>query len=166
MPKRLAAGNQKLGFVAIAPANPETLKLTEVMAGLELSEAVPKAGYSLGATASDKVNEPCLADDQNKSVPGNSNFAGAMDFLRYLDEDGKSVPAEDVPYNTFYAKGVHGWFVERVGPKAKRDWAVGDVVDVYEVISDEPMPPKDYNGFLKFGQTFHVQAAYRQVVLT
>ena len=166
MPRSLAIGAVKVGFLATDPADPSAIKLTELSAGKDLSDNILKSGYNLGATGADKVSEPSLKSKSNATVPGASNYAGDITFFRYLDADGKSVPAEDIPYVTFTGKGVHGWFVERVGPDSSAAWAVGDIVNVYEVIADDPQPPKDYTGYQKFVQPFHVQNAYPRVAVT
>lgn len=165
MPRSLAIGAVKVGFLAVAPTDPTAIKLTELTAGKDFSDNILKSGYNLGATGADKVSEPSLKSKSNATVPGASNYAGDVTFFRYLDATGKSLPAEDLPYVTFTGKGVRGWFVERVGPDSGAAWAVGDIVNVYEVIADDPQPPKDYTGYVKFVQPFHVQNAYLRVAL-
>lgn len=165
MPRSLAIGAVKVGFLATDPADPAALKVTELAAALDFSDSILKSGYALGATGADKVSEPSLKSKVNNSIPGASNYDANITFFRYLDEDGKSVPGEDLPFVTFTGKGVHGYFVERVGPKSETPWTVGDVVDVYEVISDDPQPAKDFTGYVKFVQPFHVQDAHQRVTL-
>lgn len=165
MPRSLAIGAVKVGFLATNPADPKALKVTELTAGKDLTDNILKTGFTLGATGADKVSEPSLKSTSNSSVPGASNYTADITFFRYLDETGKSVPAEDIPFVTFTGKGVHGWLVERVGPPSGTDWTVGDVVDIYEVITDDPQPSKDFTGYVKFQQVFHVQNAYLRVTL-
>ena len=166
MPRSLAIGAVKVGFLATDPVDPKAVKVTELTTGKDLTDNILKSAFNLGATGADKVSEPSLKSTTNSSVPGASNYAADITFFRYLDTAGKSVPAEDVPFTTFTGKGVRGWLVERVGPPAGTDWTVGDIVDVYEVIADDPQPPKDYTGYVKFQQMFHVQNAYLRVALT
>jgi len=165
MPRSLAIGAVKVGFLATAPTDPNAVKVTELVAGKDFSDNIMKTGYNLGSTGADKVSEPSLKSKTNSSVPGASNYAGDITFFRYLDNTGKSVVGEDLPFLTFTGKGVRGWFVERVGPDSGVAWTVGDVVEVYEVVADDPQPPKDYTGYVKFVQPFHIQNVYHRVVL-
>jgi hypothetical protein len=169
MPKSLAIGAVKCAVLTVAPATPGALSLATDLTSTnctDLSEAIMKSDYKLGATGADKVNEPSLADKLNASVPGASNYDATMSFFRYLDTDGKSDTAADKAWTTFTGKGVRVWLVERVGPPSGQPFAAGDVVDVYEVITDDNQPPKDYASYLKFGQPFHVQEVWNRVSVT
>lgn len=168
MPRSLAIGAVKVTVLTVAPATPGVLSLATDLAApsaKDVSDNILKSSYNLGATGADKVNEPSLASTTNSSVPGMSNYSGDVEFFRYLDPDGKSVPAEDVPFTIFTEKGIRVWIVERKGPQASEPLAVGDVVDVYEVLTDDPRPPKDYASYLKFGQMFHVQKVWNRVAI-
>lgn len=167
MPRSLAIGAVKLSVLTVKPAALPTLSLaTDLSGNQDLSDNVLKSAYTLGSTGSDKVSEPSLASTVNSSVPGMSNFTADITFFRYLDTDGKSVPAEDVPFTIFTGKGVRVWLVERVGPLSTAAFTVGDVVNVFEVLTDDPMPPKDYASYVKFQQMFHVQNAWLRVSIT
>jgi len=168
MPRSLAIGAVKLTVVTVAPANPGALKISTDLAtanAKDLSDNILKSSYTLGSTGADKVNEPSLAATTNSSVPGMSNYNGDMEFFRYLDGTGKSAPAEDLPFTIFTGKGIRVWLVERKGPPSSTALAVGDICDVYEVLTDDPRPPKDYASYLKFGQLFHVQNVWNRVAL-
>jgi hypothetical protein len=166
MPRSLAIGAVKLTVLTTAPTVPGALSLaTDLTGAKDVSDNILKSSYTLGATGADKVNEPSLAATTNSSVPGMSNYNADIEFFRYLDEEGKSVPTEDVPFTLFTGKGIRVWLVERKGPPSKTDLAAADVVDVYEVLTDDPRPPKDYASYLKFGQLFHVQNVWNRVVI-
>lgn len=169
MPRSLAIGAVKVTVLTTAPATPGVLSLATDLASpnaKDVSDNILKSSYNLGATGADKVNEPSLASTTNSSVPGMSNYNGDIEFFRYLDPDGKSVPTEDVPFTLFTGKGIRVWIVERKGPPASTALAVGDEVDIYEVLTDDPRPPKDYASYLKFGQMFHVQKVWNRVAIT
>jgi hypothetical protein len=166
MPKSLAIGAVKCAVLTTKPATAGALSLATDLTGAnctDLSDAIMKSDYKLGATGADKVNEPSLADKLNASVPGASNYEANMTFFRYLDSTGKSETAADKAWSTFTGKGIRVWLVERVGPPSDQPFAVGDVVDVYEVLTDDNQPPKDYASYLKFGQPFHVQEVWPRV---
>ena len=167
MPRSLAIGAVKLTVLTVAPAAPGVLSLaTDLTGGKDLSDNILKSSYTLGATGADKVNEPSLAATTNSSVPGMSNYNADMEFFRYLDTMGKSAPLEDIPFTLFTGKGIRVWLVERKGPQSSTALAVADVVDIYEVLTDDPRPPKDYASYLKFGQMFHVQKVWNRVAIT
>lgn len=167
MPRSLAIGAVKLTVLTVAPAASGVLSLaTDLTGAKDLSDSILKSTYTLGATGADKVNEPSLAATTNSSVPGMSNYNADMEFFRYLDAMGKSAPLEDIPFTIFTGKGIRVWLVERKGPQSSTALAVADVVDVYEVLTDDPRPPKDYASYLKFGQMFHVQKVWNRVAIT
>jgi hypothetical protein len=169
MPRSLAIGAVKCAVLTTAPAALPALSLATDLTTTnckDLSDSILKSAYQLGASGADKVNEASLASTLNTSVPGASNYSADMTFFRYLDSSGKSVTTEDVAWSIFTGKGIRVWLVERVGPPSTQPFAVGDVVDIYEVVTDDPQPPKDYASYVKFGQPFHVQAAYHRVDVT
>ncbi len=168
MPRSLAIGAVKLTVLTVKPTVTGALSLATDLAAAnakDVSDNILKSSYTLGATGADKVNEPSLAAVTNSSVPGMSNYNGDMEFFRYLDPTGKSVPAEDVPFTLFTGKGIRVWLVERKGPQSTAALAIADVVDVYEVLTDDPRPPKDYASYLKFGQLFHIQNVWNRVAI-
>lgn len=169
MPRSLAIGAVKLTVITVKPAALPVLSLATDLTSAnakDVTDNILKSSYSLGSTGADKVNEPSLAAITNSSVPGMSNYAGDMEFFRYLDAMGKSVPAEDVPFTLFTGKGVRVWLAERKGPPSSSPLAVGDIVDVYEALTDDPKPPKDYSSYQKFGQMFHIQNAWTRIAIT
>lgn len=167
MPRSLAIGAVKLEVLTVAPAVLGALSIaTDLTSAKDLSDNILKSTYTLGSTGADKVNEPSLAAVTNSSVPGMSNYTADMEFFRYLDATGKSAPLEDVPFTLFTGKGIRVWLVERKGPPSTNALAAADVVDIYEVLTDDPRPPKDYASYLKFGQMFHVQKVWNRVVVS
>lgn len=169
MPRSLAIGAVKCAFLTTKPAALPALSLATDLTGAnckDLSDNILKSAYQLGATGADKVNEPTLASTLNASVPGASNYAADMTFFRYLDSTGKSLTAEDIPWTLFTGKGIRLWAVERIGPPSGQAFAVADIVDIFEVLTDDPQPPKDYASYQKFGQPFHVQNVWRRVSIT
>lgn len=169
MPRSLAIGAVKCAVLTTAPAALPTLSLATDLSSAnckDVSDNILKSAYQLGASGADKVNEASLAQTLNASVPGASNYTADMTFFRYLDSSGKSATTEDIPWTIFTGKGIRVWLVERVGPPSTDPFAVGDVVDIYEVITDDPQPPKDYASYVKFGQPFHVQSAYHRISVT
>lgn len=156
MPKTLTEGRVKVAFLPIKPVSLKAPKVTELNSGLDLSAVILASGYTLGPTGSDTVSEPSLADLGNSTTYGKSNYSASVTLFRYLNSTGKSDSTNDVAFTTFTAKGIIGYLVERVGPLSSVAWAATDIVDVYEVVTDDPQPPSDRTGYIKFVQPFGV----------
>lgn len=159
MPKMLNDANTKLVFVPTI-ADYHAPKVSELTGSgvLDLSCIVTAADFTLGSTGNDDINDPALCTSTNSSVPGRDNYDAAMNFFRY------TTSAEDEAWDTFDAKGIHGYLVRRIGQgeegeKAfEKDFEAGDEVQVYEVITGTPqiLSPGDA-GFEKFKVQFYVQ---------
>lgn len=159
-PKLLTDASRKLVFVPTLAdtAAPTVAELTGVGV-LEISCLVTAANFVLGATGDDAISDPELCATSNSSVPGRTNYEASMDFYRWRET------ADDTAWTTFTAKGLHGYLVQRIGqvPEGTKahltEFAAGDEVQVYEVLSNTPqiMSPADA-GYEKFKQVFSVQA--------
>lgn len=158
-PKLLTDASRNLVFVPeIADTSaPTVLELTGVGA-INLSCQVTAANFVLGATGDDAIVDPALCATSNASVPGRTNYEGAMDFFRWRET------ADDVAWTTFTAKGIHGYLVQRIGqvPEGTKahtvPFAADDEVQVYEVLTNTPqiLSPADA-GYEKFRQVFSIQ---------
>lgn len=123
-----------------------------------LSCNVTAANYTLGATGDDAINDPPLCASSNSSVPGRTNYEAAHDFYRWKDA------VDDIPWETFSDKGIHGYIVSRIGQQPEgvkaheHPFTAGDEVQVYEVITGTPqiLSPADA-GYEKFRMVFSVQ---------
>lgn len=155
--KSLFEGRILLTAMAAAPANPESITLAELTAGVRLSKAVLRSGYRLSPTGSDTLNEPSLEDTGNSTVFGSSNYEAAMTLFRFLDAAGKSDTEQDVAYNLFTGKGLQLHLVERIGPLASVPWATGDAYRYFPVLTDDPQMPTELTGYVKFVQPLGVQ---------
>lgn len=157
MPKSLAEARTKVTWLATAPADPDAVTVTEATAGVDMSCVIVANDFTLGAVDSDRISDQkALCDEGNVSAIGSSNYAAGMSFFRMLDGTGASEATEDVAWETFVGKGITGYFLKRVGPKSKTAWAVGDIYDLFEVVTDNPQDPTERTGYLKFRQPFEV----------
>jgi hypothetical protein len=170
MPKTLADARTRLVGLVAMPAgllgDPPVVTAVEATAGVRLDNHILKSDYRLSATGSDTVNEPELSAEGNAVVYGASNYEGNLTVFRYLDVDGQPDAATDVAYDLLREKGTTLWLIERVGPKASVAFTIGDIVDVYEVVTDNPQQPSDRTGFIKRVTPFGVQNAYLNIALT
>lgn len=160
----LADARTKLAIITTAPADglPD---LTEVEAGIDASCKINKPDYRLSPTASDTVPDQPLCNEGNAVSFGASNYEGTLTVLRFLDEDGKPDSTDDAVYAALGTKGARVWLVERIGPKWDEAWAAGDIVNVYEVITDNPQAPSERAGYIKNVIPLGVQNARLDVEL-
>lgn len=149
MPKTLADARTRLTILTTKPANPRSILLSELTAGINASCKILKSDYRLSPTASDTVADADLCAEGNAVTFGASNYEGSISPFIYLDDTGKSDIAEDVVYQALREKGTRVWLVEREGPRYDQAWAATDVVDVYEAITDNPQKPGDRAGYIK-----------------
>lgn len=160
MPKTLADGRIKLVALAVDPANPGAITVTEANAGTDLSCRILKSDYRLSPVASDTIADAELCSEGNATAFGASNYEGTVTPFRYLDEDGKTEVANDVAWELLKEKGTHLYFIEREGPHYTEPFAAGDEIEVYEIITDNPQKPSDRAGFIKRVVPLGVQRAW------
>lgn len=144
----LADARTKLAILTVAPAE-KIPTITEVEAGIDASCKINKPDYRLSPTASDTVPDQPLCNEGNAVSFGASNYEGTLTVLRFLDEDGKPDSTDDAVYAALGTKGTRLWLVERIGPKWDVPWAAGDIVNVYEVVTDNPQAPSERAGYVK-----------------
>lgn len=136
---------------------PKVSELTGVGA-VVLSCNVTAANFVLGATGDDAISDPALCASSNSSTPGRTNYEAVMDFFRWKDA------IDDIPWETFTSKGIHGYIVSRIGQQPEgtkaheHPFTAADEVQVYEVLTNTPqiLSPADA-GYEKFKMNFSVQ---------
>lgn len=165
MPKTLADARTRLAILTTKPADLTKPTKTELDAGIDASCRILKSDYRLSPTASDTVADTELCSEGNAVTFGASNYEGTVTPFWYLDDDGKSDADDDAVYQALKEKGTELWFVEREGPRYDEDWAVGDVVEVYEVVTDNPQKPSDRAGYIKRVVPLGVQRAELNAVV-
>lgn len=165
--KSLADGHTKLAVLATAPADPLAPTLTELTAALDASCRIAKNGYSLGPTASESFADPALCDDVNSQVWGASNFESSVPVFRYFDETTQLIDElGDEVYQALKTKGQIVWLVERESLKKSTDaWEAGDIVNVYEVLLDNPQKAADRTGYIKNVIAPAIQNGYLDVAV-
>lgn len=163
-PRTLADGRIKLVAMTKRPADPSAPTVEELKAGVELSCRILKSDYKLTATASDTLSgEAELCATGNSAALGPSNYEASISPFRYLDGEGKADPENDVVWDATKVKGTTLFLVEREGPLQEKEWAAGDEISVYEVITDTPQKPSDRGGYIKRVVPMLVQQAWENV---
>lgn len=165
--KSLADGHTKLAVLATAPADPTALTVADLTASLDASCRIAKNGYTLGPTASETFADPALCEDVNSNVWGASNFESSIPVFRYFDETTKLVDETgDEVFQALKTKGQEVWLVERESLKKSTDpWEVGDVVNVYRALLDNPQKASDRTGYIKNTIAPAIQEGHLDVAL-
>lgn len=127
---------------------PSSPKVTELVAGTTKAlSAYTLTTTALNPTGSDTVSEKGIADVVNIVVPIIGNFEGQLVLFRDFTAGAPS--ASDV-MSIFTASGQVGWIVRRIGLASTTAWAVGQKVDVFKVMTDNPQQTGGQtDGYLK-----------------
>lgn len=163
MPRSLADGKTKFTVLTTEPANPASPTITELNAGIQAAANILASDFTWGAADSDTVAERSLADKNNVNAYAASNYTAGITPFRYFDETtGAPDPTEDALFDAVKEKGTELWcYARRTGKDAGAVWAATD--EIYlgaKVITDEPQPPSDLGGYIKFRSPMQVQEAY------
>lgn len=148
--RTLMDGRLKVTILTTKPADPLAPTLTELEAGIDATCDLAKAGTRFSATASDTIADARLCDEANTNALGASNYEAAMAVFWLLDPETGAYSAADNPtFEAIREKGATVWPVLREGPSAKEDWAVGDLGELWEFVSDNPQRPTETSGYIK-----------------
>lgn len=165
MPKTLAEGRTAVYMLTQKPANPAAITAAEIKAGKNITCQILKSGYKLGAVASDTVNEPALCSTGNATAFGAANYEAELTLFDYRTAEGKTDAEEGSALNAMKTRGTTLWLVEREGPLESTEVATGDVVDVYEVVTDAPQKPQERSGYIKRTIPMGVQRAWEGITV-
>lgn len=154
MPTSLADGHTKVALLTQKPKDPLHPTVAELTAGIDASCRILSSDYSVGAQASETVDEKPLCTEGNASALGASN--GQIEFspFRYFDETGKAEEKKsdeigDAVFQATKVKGTRLWLYQReTSKKSTEDWKEGDEVDGFEFLTDNPQQA-DRSGFIK-----------------
>lgn len=163
MPRSLADGKTKFTVLTTEPADPTEPTITELNAGIQAAANILASDFTWGAADSDTVAERSLADKNNVNAYAASNYTAGITPFRYFDETtGAPDPTEDALFDAVKEKGTELWcYARRTGKDAGAAWAAADEIFLgAKVITDEPQPPSDLGGYIKFRSPMQVQEAY------
>ena len=162
MPRSLADGKTKFTIHTAKPADPAAPTATELEAGIDVSCNILASDFTWGAADSDKVAEKALCDVGNANAIGASNFTAGITLWRYFDAAGGFDTEEDAGFEALKRKGTTVWGYARKTDKASTEaWEAGD--EIYlgaEVVTDEPQPPSDTGGYIKWRVPMEPQRGY------
>lgn len=163
MPRSLADGHTKFTILTTAPADPAAPTATELNAGVDASDHILASDFTWGATDSDKVQEKSLATINNVNALGPSNYQAGITPFRYFDATTHNADATaDETFAAVQTKGTELWCYARRNGKLSTDtWAASDEIFLgADVITDDPQPPSDLGGYIKYRVPMEVQEAY------
>jgi len=163
MPRSLADGKTKFTILTVAPADPAVPTITELNGGVDASCALLSSDFLWGATDSDKVAEKALCAVNNANALSASNYQAGMTPFRYFDETDASAPTEgDDVFMAIKVKGTLLYGYARKTSKASTaDWAADDEIYLGATfVTDEPQPPSDLGGYVKWRVPCEIQMAY------
>lgn len=166
MPKTLADGRILLTALTTAPKDMAKPTLAELNAGKKISCRIMKSDYALGATGNSEITEQEMCKKGEGKAPGPATYEGSLTVFRYLDEVGKAVIEDDFAWPLLSKLGTTLWLVEREGPDEAKAYAEGDIVSVYEVITNTPTKPGDrFAGYIKRTIKLSVASAAEDVTV-
>ena len=164
--KTLADGRITLWALTAKPKNIATPSIVEIKAGKQISCRILKNDYALGAESDTEINEQEMCKKGEGKAPGPTTYAGNITVLRYLDEAGKPVAADDFVWDLIKKKGTTIWLVEREGPDESKEIAEGDIVSVYEAVLGTPTKPSDrFAGYIKRSAKLNIMDAAEDVTV-
>jgi hypothetical protein len=163
LPRSLADGKTKFTVLTTAPDIPGAPTITELNAGIQAAANILANDFTWGATDSDTVAERSLEDKNNVNALSASNYQAGITVFRYFDDTtGAPDPTEDALFVAVQEKGTELWcYARRTGVDATTAWVAGDEIFLGAmVITDEPAPPSDLGGYIKFRVPMQVQKAW------
>lgn len=163
MPRSLADGRTKFTILTTKPADPARPTVAELNAGIDASCNILSSDFTFGAADSDKVAEKALCTENNANSLGASNYQAGFTIWRYFDATtGTPDPAGDAVFVAMKTKGTTLWgYARKTGQRALTPWVADD--EFYlgaEFVTDEPQPPSDLGGYVKFRVPCEVQTAW------
>lgn len=164
MPKTLADGRILLTVLTSKPKNPAAPTLEELNAGKKISCRIMKSDYALGASGNSEITEQEMCKKGEGKAPGPASYEGSLTVFRYLEDSGKPSVEDDFAWDLLKKLGTELWLVEREGPDEAQPLAKGDIVSVYEVITNTPTKPGDrFAGYIKRTIKLSVTDAHEDV---
>jgi hypothetical protein len=161
MPRSQADGKTRTVILTDEPADPENPTAAELLAGIYISCDILDSDFTFGATDSDKFAEKAQCEVNNTNALGASNFEAGITVFRDFGAAGIPGPDDDV-FTATKAKGTELWMYSRRTSKGSKEaFAASD--EIYlgaKVITDEPQPPSERGGYIKWRIPMEVVEAY------
>lgn len=163
--RSLSDGKIKLVILATKPADPKAPKMAELTAGIDAGNQIVASDFKLGPTKSDTVDEKSISQSGKPKVFTDSNYEASLTSFRDYDATGKPTATAtgvvgDGVYQALKTKGSTVYVVKRFTSKnASEPFAVGDPVQVYELLMDNPADA-EASGYIKAHHPCEIQNAW------
>jgi hypothetical protein len=157
----LADGKTKFTVLTTKPADPAAPTLTELNAGLQLSDSVLTSDFTFGAVDSDKVAEKALGSSGNSNAIGASNYQAAFTIWRKFATAGGFDATEELAWAALKVKGTTVWaYARQMDKDASADWAASDEIYLGAELTTDTPQRTDGTGFIKYRIPTEVQKGY------
>lgn len=161
MPRSQADGKTRTVILTDEPVNPAAPTFAELNAGIYISCDIFDSDFTFGATDSDKFAEKAQCEVNNTNAFGASNFEAGITVFRDFGALGVPGPEDDV-FTATKVKGTELWmYSRRTSLSSKTIFAATH--EIYlgaKVITDEPQPPSERGGYIKWRVPMEVVEAY------
>lgn len=119
-------------------------------------------GYTLNPTDSDTDDTSTICDGANVSTPTFKNYEGNLTLIREeLGQNEDQASGRYKAYQFFKHKGAEGWLVRRVRGLNYEPATVGESVESYEFITDNPQESgEDDAAIVTYVVAFHPQGNF------
>lgn len=160
--KTLADGNVKVVLLAAAPADKNSITVTEATAvgAKDMSCNILSSDFDLGPTGSTMIDEKALCAKGNGQALGPSNFSGGFTVFRYFDTvTGQPDAVDDWVWEAVKEKGTTLHLLVRETAKESGEAiAATDEYRYYVATTDDPVRG-DRSGYVKWRINLAVQDA-------
>ncbi len=133
------------------PAAPTVAELNDPAFVKNISCAIEDS-YTLNMTDSDTDDSISICDVGDVQTPTFYNYEASLDGFR--DEDLTYAGVYNLFFNLFKNKDVPGWLIKRIGKDQAAPFAVGDIVSMYEVTTDNPVDLVGDGEMIRLGARF------------
>lgn len=106
-------------------------------------------GYTLGMTDPETDSTRTICDVGKVENPTNDTYEGSLDTIRDVDVDAKGV--YNLARDLTLGPDRRLWFIERVGVAQNVEFAKGQVISMYEFMTDWPDELLEDNAPIKHG---------------
>lgn len=156
---RMMSPNTTVWWVTDPTFDPAAPSVALLTAGLNASCAI-ESGYKLGMTSSDTDSSTSICDSATVQNATAINYEGDLTFFRegdLADTTSAFAKAFEEFKDGIQGGNVEGYLVRRLGYLNTVAPAVGQFVDSFKFIPDNPKDVVEDNGPIKFSVKFHQQ---------
>lgn len=133
------------------PANPKASEINNTDMVFNISCAI-EDGYTLNMVGSDSDDSMTICDIGEVQTPTFYNYEASLDGFR--DEDEIANGVYNLFFNLFKTLDVPFILIKRIGQPNDEEASAGEVVSLYEVVTDNPEDLVGDNEMIRLGARF------------